>query len=319
MADRGIDGIHLTSPDGATATLVIEAKQELQPGEVARLATAAERHAVQCGATGALVVAPFLSSRTQTLLKDAGISYLDQAGNVRITLERPAMFLYTKGADESPFPELRPVHSLKGPAAGRVVRGLCDLKPPYGVEDFSKRTTTSLGTVSRYFTFLADEAFVTREPRGPVTSVDWPALLRRWAEDYQFLSSNTWRSYLDPRGLLSVKSKLATLRQKYAITGSMVAAEIAPFAPTRLATIYVEHIGAAAEQLGLRPVDSGSNVILAEPFNAVVFERTTLIDGLRAAALSQVAADLLTGPGRSSSEGEELLRWMEANEDVWRS
>lgn len=44
-----------------------------------------------------------------------------------------------------------------------------------------------------------------------------------------------------------------------------------------------------------------------------------LRNGLTVAALSQVAADLLTGPGREPSEGEELLIWMKDNEDAWRA
>jgi hypothetical protein len=51
-------------------------------------------------------------------------------------------------------------------------------------------------------------------------------------------------------------------------------------------------------------------VILAEPFDPVVFERTWARNGLQYAAATQVAADLLTGPGRSPSEGEAVLAWL---------
>jgi hypothetical protein len=50
----------------------------------------------------------------------------------------------------------------------------------------------------------------------------------------------------------------------------------------------------------------------------VVFDRADTIDGLRVAALSQVAVDLLTGPGRNPSEATALLDWMEADESRWR-
>ncbi len=36
------------------------------------------------------------------------------------------------------------------------------------------------------------------------------------------------------------------------------------------------------------------------------------------AALSQVAVDLLTGPGRNPAEGQALLDWMETDERTWR-
>lgn len=34
--------------------------------------------------------------------------------------------------------------------------------------------------------------------------------------------------------------------------------------------------------------------------------------------VSQVAVDLLTGPGRNPGEGVALLDWMEAHESQWR-
>jgi len=81
-------------------------------------------------------------------------------------------------------------------------------------------------------------------------------------------------------------------------------------APPRLTAIYVDNPKRAADQLGLRPAERGGNVLLAEPFDPVVFERTTETDHLAYAALPQVAADLLTSPGRGPSEAEELLEWM---------
>lgn len=75
----------------------------------------------------------------------------------------------------------------------------------------------------------------------------------------------------------------------------------------------------AAESLGLREADGGANVVLLEPFDPVVFERTVERDGLRCVAPSQLAVDLLTGPGREPAQGEQMLIWMEQNQDAWRT
>jgi hypothetical protein len=68
-------------------------------------------------------------------------------------------------------------------------------------------------------------------------------------------------------------------------------------------------------QLGVQRLDA----VLAEPFDPVVFERATTHDRIHLVAASQLAADLLTGPGREPSEGNELLSWMRANEEEWRA
>ncbi|MGH2904606.1 MAG: hypothetical protein ACRDK7_13640, partial [Solirubrobacteraceae bacterium] len=63
---------------------------------------------------------------------------------------------------------------------------------------------------------------------------------------------------------------------------------------------------------------SGANVALASGKYDVAFDRAEMVDGVRFAALSQVAVDLLTGPGRNPSEASALLDWMTANESSWR-
>jgi hypothetical protein len=52
---------------------------------------------------------------------------------------------------------------------------------------------------------------------------------------------------------------------------------------------------------------AGANVILAEPYDPSCLSRTIVRDELRVVSPSQLAADLLTGPGREPSQGNELL------------
>jgi hypothetical protein len=165
---------------------------------------------------------------------------------------------------------------------------------------------------------LEKEDLIRRERRGPVTDVDWRALIRRWTEDYSLFGSNRTASYLEPRGLGSLLRKLRDSDLRYAATGSLGVASIAPIAPARLAVLFVDDADKAAGILGLRPAEAGTNVVLAEPFDPVVYERRRGQEGVSYAALSQNAADLITGPGRGPSEAEELMDWMEENEDAWR-
>jgi hypothetical protein len=69
----------------------------------------------------------------------------------------------------------------------------------------------------------------------------------------------------------------------------------------------------------LRPAEAGANVALLTPLDDVVFERTSTRNGVTIAAISQVAADQLTSPGRGPNEAEALMHWMQENEDTWRA
>ncbi len=266
-----------------------------------------------------VLVAPFLSSRTRDRLEERGVGYIDLTGNVRVVLDRPALFVHTSGAEHDPRREERPARTLKGAKAGRIVRALSDFGPPVGVRELAEKARTDPGYVSRVFTLLEREDLIRREVRGPVTDVDWQGLIRRWTEDYSLLGSNRTSSYLEPRGLDSLLHKVRNSDFRYAVTGSLGSASVAPAAPARLAVLFVDDIEDAAESLAIRPTEVGANVILAEPFDPVVYERYRELDGINYAAPSQNAADLLTSPGHGPSEAEELMEWMARNEGAWRS
>jgi hypothetical protein len=208
---------------------------------------------------------------------------------------------------------------LQGPPAARVVRALIDFAPPYTVPELSERAGASTGATYRVVEFLEDQGLVERQRYGPIGDVQWRRLLERWSKDYGFGQSNTVATFLEPRGLRALTDRLVGgLNIDYVVTGSLAAERVAAYAPARLATLYVRDIRATAEALELRSTETGANVALASGKYDVVFDRTEMVDGVRFAALSQVAVDLLTGPGRNPSEATALLEWMSANETAWR-
>jgi hypothetical protein len=315
-ADGGTDSLDLRAPDGRRATLRMMRRRRITPQEVQELAR-------QSADTRPLiVVAPFVSPRARALLAVANASYLDATGNIRVVVSDPAVFLEGRGADRDPGREPRALRSLKGGAAGRVVRALCDFAPPYGVRTLAHCSRTPLGTVSRVVSFLEQEALLTRDDKKTVTAVDWPALIARWVQDYSVTGSNVVHSYLAPRGLSALLPRIGRLR-RYAVTGTLAGPGIAP---ARLAMIYVDDVERAAETLELVPTDAGANVWLLEPYDEVVFERTQSVPFvpapkrpmIAASAPTQIAADLMTSPGRGPQEAAALIEKMKGNERGWR-
>lgn len=306
--------LEITAPDGASSVILVEAKNKVDPREAPNAVAQARAFGVE----PILVAAPYLSPRTRERLVELGVGYGDSTGNLRVAIDRPPIFIEVEGAQTDPWPENRPLRSIKGPAAGRVVRALCDFKPPFGIRELGERAAISAPTVTRVVEFLDREAIVERKPRGPVLAVDWNALIRRWAQDYSLMDSNRPANFLEPRGLPAFLERLPGWGA-YSLTSSLAASAVAPVAPARLGVVYVRSIAEAVSRLGLRPTEAGANIILLEPFDSVAFERTWQRNGLTYAALAQVAVDLLTSPGRGPSEAEELLDWMSRNEDAWRS
>lgn len=312
--------IEITSPAGQIVDLAVETKRALEP----RLAPEAAEQITMLTSQapdGAVpvVAAAYLSPRTRAILDDFEVGYVDTTGNVRIEVRTPGLFLLTQGSDRDPWPQESDLQSLRGRGAARAVRAIIDTAPPFGIRELASATGASAPTISRVLELLEREAIVTREPRGPVLAVDWQAAIRRWAEDYEQTSSNTPTLLLEPRGLPALEKKLTGSRLAYAATGAFAAQRLGPIAPARVAALYVDDVAGAAERLGLRETDAGANAMLLEPFDPVVFDRTVDRDGLRCVAPSQLAVDLLTGPGREPSQGEKMLERMKDDEDAWRS
>jgi len=322
--------VRLIPPRGRDVRFVVEVKRSLVrrdlPAVLDQLSdNIATEFPERSGRPGALplVVSRYLPVTVQSWLTERNVSYADASGNLRIVVDQPSMFLRDVGATKDPWRGPgRPKGNLTGAPAAHVARALVDYAPPYSVPRLVDLAGASTGPTYRVVDFLQEQALLERGPRGPIEQVQWRQVLRRWSADYGFLRTNAMTAYLAPRGIPTAMSALGDTRSaqapRYAVTGSVATQNWAAYAPARAAAIYCDDPHALASRLDLRAVDTGANVLLARPAFDVVYERTSVIDGVTVAAPSQVAVDLMTGPGRNPSEAEALLDWMENNVESWR-
>lgn len=322
--DAGVDAVlRLTAEDASEVVVLMQAKRLMNTRDVPSALDALRRAASRWGQEQPVVTmlaARYLAPATRDRIAELGGGFADATGNVLLAVNRPAVFLRDRGADRDPWRGPgRPRGTLRGPPAARVVRALIDFAPPYTVPQLVSLAGASTGATYRVVEFLEEEGLLDRDRYGPIKDVRWRRLLERWSQDYGFAESNTVETFLEPRGLQALTERLSRSEGlDYVVTGSLAAEHLAPYAPARLATIYVRDIPDAADALGLRGADTGANVALASGRYDAVFDRPQTIDGLKVAAASQVAVDLLTGPGRNPSEASALLDWMERDEREWR-
>ena len=104
--------------------------------------------------------------------------------------------------------------------------------------------------------------------------------------------------------MVTASLSIARCGWRYAATGALAAQRFAPIAPARQAAVYVEDITRAADLLQLRPADAGAIVILAEPYDPVVFERTKVWDRLRVVCPRPVGRGLAHRPGSRAIGGK---------------
>ena len=313
--------ITITSPQGMATTLIVEAKSTFAPRDVERfLSGVASQLRILNQGYPILVVAPWLSQRSQEVLTAEDINYLDLTGNTRIAINTPPLFVMTNGENKNPAPPPRGVARLKGPKAGRLVRFLLDVSPPYGVSQIAAATQMALGYISRLLESLDEDAIIDRSRRGQVLRVDIPALMRRWTQTYEVFKSNEVSSFVAPQGPIALLNQIAqTPTPQVAVTGSFSATRIAPVAAPALLVLYCDEPKLFVPSTGLLPADTGANVIILKPFDSVVWDRTQTEQNITYVSVSQTTADCLSGNGRMPAEGEALINWMTENEGEWRS
>ena len=312
--------VDIEAPDGGFARLIVELKSVLQRRDVSRVAEQV-RSRTGSPTDVPLVAARYLASSVRDALADEGLSYIDATGNMRIALDRPALFISSKGEDRDPWRKGRPRGTLKGEPAARLSRALLDYRRDWTVRELVAESGSSIGAAYRVLEYLEREDLVVKDDkRYRVT--DWERLLRAWSADASFQTTARTMAYIDPRGVDNLLGKIGGEPPfPVAVTGSAAAREWATYAPAKAAYVYVSSIREASEQWGLRANATAPNVILLEPTTVgdVPFANTTLSKaGYPVAAPAQVAADLLNGPGREPAEGEFLIEWMKANEERWR-
>lgn len=313
----------IKSPNAGSQNLVFAAvKSGVSPRDVEALIGGPwRRWRRQMGNRPILLVAPYIGPRVRALLAEEDISYVDLTGNTRISLDYPGVFVETEGARQDPR-SAKPRSAVRGAKAGAVVRVLVDAVPPYTGAEIARAANVNEGYLSRILDTLVGEGLIDRERAGPVTQVDWPAMLQRRARALDlFRPVGTYR-YVARQGTSAVldrlRSRPAAGRRPPTITGSFAASRIAPVAAPSLLVVYAMDPRELADELELLPAEAGADTVLVRPDNDVAFARGTRDNGTAWAAPSQVAIDCLAGTGRMPSEGEALIAWMRENESEWR-
>ena len=313
VADRNDTGgiVRVVPPDGTPGEVAIRVRDRVEPRDAAKLPSLDEP---------TIIAAPWLSPRTRELLEKGGLNYIDQTGNTYLSINRPGLVVRTRGAARNPSPEPRKGPNLRGPRAWALLRTLAEVRPPYGVSDLAAALGTDPGYVSRLLSALSDELLITRKPREPIRGVEWESVLRQMAITYALFDANDTTNWVASAGPEQFLVDLAVgEEEEWALTGSFAAADLVSVTAPTVAMVYCEDPERIAEVTRLRQVRTGGNVLLARPYDRIVFKRTWRRADPINASLAQVVVDCLTGPGRMPSEGEALLDWMRNNAPRWQA
>jgi hypothetical protein len=301
-SDRGID---VLAVDGRGRQWVVEVKSSSSPGRVALAAR--QLHALATGKTLPLLVVPHMSPAGAKAAEDAGLNWLDLAGNARIRAGE--LYVNVQGRPSQHRPRGRP-SSPFAPKSARVARALL-LEPGrwWRQKDLVAATGLDDGNVSRIVRRLDDDVLLERREL-EFRARDAGTLLDAWAQDYRYERHDILQGHVSGSGVEVARAlgvRFDELDIHHAFTGLPAAWAIDHFAQFRVSSVYVDGDPRdVAAQLDMRLGVRGANVQLIGPDDSGVFLGEQAYDGLNCVAPVQVYLDLLHLPERANDAAEHL-------------
>lgn len=260
-----------------------------------------------------VIASEFLSVRIRSSLKDAGMNYIDLAGNLFFNLEN----IYVERiVDKNPFSTVKPLKNIFSPISSRITRALLDdPKYEWSISELSQRTGVSLGQTYNVLNAMLGEDFVFKEEEKWKCS-DPTSLLDAWKEYYPTYNTIKKSFYSYNPNTLSSSVRYASKEHnlKYALGLFSGANEVAPYIRDLNKVQFYstqENIDKWKEALDLTEVPSGGNVEIFIPYDEGVFYGEQLLPpGVRDTPVVsniQLYLDLFKNPARGE-EAADILR-----------
>lgn len=145
-------------------------------------------------------------------------------------------------------------------------------------------------------------------------------LLTKWVENYRIERSRA-SEYYSLKPIPQIEAELTAagqrIKARVAFSGFSGAARLASAVRYQRVTAYVlGDLAALTDHLGLKPVSSGANVMLVEPYDEGVFYGIREVDGASIVSPVQLYLDLAQTKGRGEEAASVILE--EVIKAKWR-
>ena len=288
--------------------LLVEIKGSGEPRIIRGAIQQLRDYLSDAGKAYAAVAAPYLSSRAAEICKDAGMGFVDLAGNCRLVFG--SVFIERRGFP-NPKLERRPLRTLFAPKAGRVLRVLFgNTKRSWQVQEMARQAKVSLGLAFKVKQRLLEQEYA-REEKGGVRLIRPEELLRDWGASYTYRKNQDLECY-GAGAPFELEQILVSYcnkkRVKYAFALFSGAARVAPL--TRYVKGFAYVLGdpdTIAEELAWKPVPTGANFTLLKPFDEGVMYGSQEVNAETIVSDLQLYLDLIGYKGRGEEAANFIL------------
>jgi len=320
-SDSGPDLVLSVRSKSINRRLICAVKSSGQP-RIAREACRSLREYVRSSNRDYPVfIAPYIAPTAAAICDQYQVGYLDLAGNCRLTFDQ--VFIRREGFP-NPSVQKRDLRSLYSPKAERVLRVLLTAgKRSWRMQQLADEAAVSLGQVANVKKLLSDREWIDSEEAGfRLRSLDTAVLplITEWAKNYRIERSITRDYYsLQPIPVMEAEAAEASRRigVRLAFSGFSGAVRFAPAVRYQRVTAYVlGEVLPLMDRLGLKPVSTGANVTLIEPYDEGVLYGTREVEGAPVVCPVQLYLDLSRTKGRGEEAASAILE--EVIKPTWR-
>ncbi len=225
-----------------------------------------------------LLIAPYVSPHSSKILVEEGVGYIDFVGNCHIEFD--SIYVHVGGI-KNPFPEKRGLRTAFSPKASRVIRVLLSQGIRiWKIEELANEAGVSVGHVAKVKGILKDMAWIEEKKPGFMLRAP-EELLVEWSQHYNF-RKNTITDLYSFDNVESLEKDIMQFCSKNNIRCAFTlfsgASKMVPYARYKKASAYIDKgLDRIQAGLNLKEVQTGSNVMLIEPYDEGV---TYFIRGL---------------------------------------
>lgn len=263
-----------------------------------------------------VVVGPYISERGSELCKENHLNYFDVCGNSYFSSS--SIYISEKGNKNTQVEhkESKNLFSNHSFVSSKIIRRILeDVNKVWKIKYLSKELGCSIGQVSKVMNKLIQNGYVSKTDDG-YKLIDSKGLLDDWSEEYSNHDSISIKCYsLDK--ITKIEEELRKLNKKGIktyLTGFSGGVRYAPVVNYNKVHFYAskKDIKKIEEQLDLKEVDSGENVVIMIADEAVTMDSREIKNDTVVSPV-QAYLDLKKLKGRGEEMAEEIYRKVIAN------
>ena len=258
-----------------------------------------------------ILISKYLSAQKRKECKEEGINFLDFSGNVFLQYGE-GLYIERAGFPNQ-FPEIRKGRNPFSDKASLLLRAMLKKKKFWGVRELAHEVRLNPGYVSRMFKELEDLRYLMRI-NSKAALKNQKSILEDWIHHYDYKKNKFLKYHCLAESAQEIMEKLNKMniseKANYALGFHAGAFLISAYAAFNEVHIYISDersTGFFENQLNLKKVDQGANVILVFPYyKHSVFYDLQKIKRLWVVSDLQLFLDLYHYPLRGLEQAEHL-------------